>query len=1238
MSRGFMMDGHKYKTKFEGLRSGYSRDLVGIVIFAFTSTVFTMILDVHDRFDRFFHKPEYSNLDEIALLLPFFLAMGLAWFAFRRMQESKSELIKQQQTEKALRESENRFKDVAERTSDWIWEVDGNGVYTYASPKVKDLLGYELEEVIGKTPFDLMPPEEAERIKKKFGAIVKSQKPFHRLENTNLHKDGRYVVLDTSGVPLFDPDGTLRAYRGIDRDITERKRTEEALQKANEELETLVEERTRDLVTANEQLKREIEERKRAEEKLLMQNDLLDGINRLLQDTLKCETEDEVARTCLAVAEELTGSKFGFIGEVSPAGRFDTIAISNPGWDACKMPGSKATRLIKHMKIRGIWGKVLKDEQSLIVNDPAACPSRVGTPEGHPPITSFLGVPLKQRDKTIGMIGLANKESGYDQADQQATEALSVSFVEALSRNRAEEALLESEIKYRELVQNANSIIFRMDTEGKFTFVNEFTQEFFGFTEDELLGKSLVGTIVPEADKSGRDLAAMIGEITVHPERYANNENENMRKNGERVWVAWTNKAILDENGNVREILCIGNDITYRKRAEEALVEAKIAAEAANDAKSEFLANMSHEIRTPMNGVIGMTGLLLDTELSQEQQDYANTVRTCANSLLSIINDILDFSKIEAGKLDLEIIDFDLRTTVEDVTEMMGASAEEKGIEFAVAIDHDVPALVKGDPGRLRQIVINLVGNGIKFTESGEVFLRASLVEEDDTHAVTRFTVSDTGIGIPPEIVDSVFESFSQVDASMSRRYGGTGLGLTISKQLVERMGGQIGVESEEGKGATFWFTVIFEKRKGAALDERKERLNLKGRRILIVDDNATARFVLREQLASWGCDVEEVNSGEEALDALSYAFEEDHPYEIAILDMMMPGMDGETLGMKIKADPKISETMLVILTSMGLRGDTKRLKEMGFSAYLTKPIKGSELQDCLQMVTGDQREEKEKRPKSLVTKHTVSENRKKQIRILLAEDDMTNQRVALRIIDKFGFGADAVSNGKEAVNALKMIPYGLVFMDVQMPEMDGLEATKAIRSGQSGAIDPDIPIIAMTALVMKGDRESCLEAGMNDYISKPIEPGDLLNSIEKWLAKTGKTVETQKEVKEPMTQTTMSPYGATIDVEKALKRVMGDKAFLEDMVDHFIDKMPDHIRTLEEHLAHGDSEALSKEAHSLKGSAASLSVLRVADVALQLEQMGKEGQLNDGMEVIDRLASELENLKSFVRQPDWVG
>ncbi len=537
------------------------------------------------------------------------------------------------------------------------------------------------------------------------------------------------------------------------------------------------------------------------------------------------------------------------------------------------------------------------------------------------------------------------------------------------------------------------------------------------------------------------------------------------------------------------------------QRTEE-LVDARDSAEKAARVKSEFMANMSHEIRTPMNGVLGMASLMLETGLNDNQRQMMETVKSCGDQLLVIINDVLDFSKIEAGKLQLEVIDFDLRAIVEELGDVFAPQAEEKGVELLCLVHSTVPALLRGDPSRIRQVLLNLLSNALKFTEQGEVFVDVTCVEENETHAQIRLAIRDTGIGIPADRMDQLFESFSQVDASMTRKFGGTGLGLAISNRLVEAMGGRITAESEVGVGSVFAATLELQKQAAGQLGLSCLPSSLQGLKVAVIDDNALNRQILCRQLVSWGCQATAYSGPRAGLQGLEEAVRGEHPFDFLLVDCQMPGMDGLTLVRILRQRPHLAELPIVMLTSLSFRGQTARLEESGLNGYLTKPVKQTQLYDCVVTVLGARRKRQEEDtfPRRLVTEHSlVRTDIRKQTRILLVEDNVVNQRVASAILGKGGYVCEVAHNGREGLEAIERGEFDVVLMDCQMPVMDGYEATRRVREMETKS-GGHIPIVAMTANALEGDQERCMAAGMDDYVSKPVNGQRLLAIVERWI------------------------------------------------------------------------------------------------------------------------------------------
>jgi len=803
-------------------------------------------------------------------------------------------------------------------------------------------------------------------------------------------------------------------------------------------------------------------------------------------------------------------------------------------------------------------------------------------------------------------------------------------YEDITQRKQVEQALMEAEEKYRSLVFNIPDVAWSIDAAGQYAFISPTIEKISGYSVSEIEGhgtRFFVERIHP--DDIDAVLAAMEG-LFARGEPY-NVECRVQARSGEWIWVHDRAVSTYEKNG-VRYADGLLSNINERKQAEEEMRRAKESAEAANRAKSDFLANMSHEIRTPMNGVIGMAGLLLDTELTPEQQQYAEIVRTSGEALLRVINDILDFSKIEARKLRLEVTDFDLHSVLECAADVLAFKASEKGVELTCELEPETPYLLRGDPGRVRQVLLNLLGNAVKFTPQGEVALRVRLEAEDGHTATLRFTVSDTGIGFRQDQAAVLFEAFVQADGSRTRRYGGTGLGLAIAKQLVEMMGGRIGVKSEEGKGSAFWFTAVFAKQPQPGAPVTDLHPPLRDAKVPVVDDNATNRSLVSRLLHSWGCHPQESADGSSALKILRQAAQAADPFRMALLDMSLPGMDGEELGRQIAADPQLQQTALVLMTGFSRRrqSDWARMQALGFAGHVSKPIWGRTLKKTLLSldakgggtVAPTQQDDPPLRPARV----------NGQARILVAEDNLTNQEVAVALLNKLGYRADLVANGVEALRAFRQAEYDVVLMDCEMPEMDGYEATRRIRQRQGGTRNPDVPIIAMTADAMTGDRDKCLQAGMSDYLAKPVETRQLATVLEKWLiAPVGRG-----EIKHPANPSP-AKTNANFNPEELLTRLMGNQGLARKVIAGFLNDVPKHLHMLKSHLDAGDARGARLKAHALKGAAAAVSADALRALCFEAEEEAAAGHLTDALALLPRLAEQFELLQAALTQSGWV-
>jgi len=817
-------------------------------------------------------------------------------------------------------------------------------------------------------------------------------------------------------------------------------------------------------------------------------------------------------------------------------------------------------------------------------------------------------------------------------------EASNVAVEQQVQARTAE--LARSESRFRALSEFSPIGIMQTDAGGQCLYTNARWQALAGQSLAESLGDGWGSAIHPD------DRARVLEDWRrcTDSGRAIEEELRFVTPAGEIRWVHFRSAALSDAGGRITEHVGTVEDVTERRQVEEALRDAKNQAEAASRTKAEFLANMSHEIRTPMNGVIGLTGLLLDTELTTEQRQFVNMLRASGEALLSIINDLLDFSKIEAGKLELETLDFDLHTVVEEVVALLAEKAHAKKLELACLIRNEVPSDLRGDPGRLRQILMNLVGNAIKFTQSGEVVLRARLEEQGEGAVVVRFEVTDTGIGIDKTHQDRLFRPFTQADGSTVRQFGGTGLGLAISRQLVEMMGGRIGLESEAKRGSTFWFTALFEPQPESSRARPKPRESLQGLRLLIVDDNATNRAILGELARSWKMEAAEAASGLEALERLRAAAAGGPRYDLAIVDMQMPDMGGLELGHAIGERRDLGPIRLVMLTSIGVRGAAEESRRAGFSAFLTKPVGQSQLYDCLATVMGGPADCAGSAPPPLITRHTISEARlRSRPRILVADDNETNQMVAVQMLRRLGCQAEVAANGHEVIDALRKIPFDAVLMDCQMPEMDGYSATRAIRV-QEATTGRHVPIIAMTANAMRGDREKCIQAGMDDYLAKPVKLEELGQALGRWIGQassagdSGRAAEGENGAGPAAAATQPAPAAVQdaltedpIDREQLAQLLDADAAggvgFFATLLEKFMEEGPKRIAAVDAAVRGADRDALRRAAHALKGSAAALGGRALAAACKSIEDLSQSDSLAGAEAALARIEREYARL-----------
>lgn len=786
-------------------------------------------------------------------------------------------------------------------------------------------------------------------------------------------------------------------------------------------------------------------------------------------------------------------------------------------------------------------------------------------------------------------------------------------FWDVTARMEAENAVRQSDARFRRLVNSPLFGVLEANLDGRILGANDALLEMIGYSRAELESGQLRWDAITPADHRASDeraIAQLRETGTCLPF-----EKEYLHKAGHRIPIL---VGVTMLEGSATECICFVVDITQQKQTEHELMVARDAADSANLAKSQFLANMSHEVRTPMNAVIGMTELVLNSPLTPKQSEYLKMVLLAGESLLAIINDILDFSKVESGKIELESVPLRLRESIGDAVKTLALRAHAKGLELALDIHSDVPEWVLGDAGRLRQVVINLVNNAIKFTLAGEVVVELGLQAKRESGWELLFCVRDTGIGIPPDKVNRVFDAFEQADTSTTRNFGGTGLGLTIVRRLVEIMGGRVWVESEVGKGSKFYFNLFLsECQTPPDVDETPRRVAIRGTRVLIIDDNATNRRILQEVVTSWDMIPTTGNSVQEALELLREANTAGRPFELLLTDINMPGRDGFDLIAKVRKDKNISKTTIIVLTSGERSDDARKCDKYKVAQRLLKPVKQSELFDAIVTAMGGEDDE------DAASVHDETPPATRPLRILLAEDSLVNQKLTVGLLERHGHEVTVANNGQEAIDILKGRQFDMILMDVQMPELDGLAATRLIREREKQSGSRRMPIIAMTAHALKGDRDRCLAAGMDEYVSKPIRERLLLTAMRMVVGE--ELTESVSRIESYNTDD--KPSADVMDWDEAIKTCGGDHALLRDIVEAFLEEGPRRVAEIRKAIDTSDFELLGRAAHTIKGSMRYFKAQTVFEWSHALEQLGQENTLDGAEEIFLLLRQELAKL-----------